>query len=286
LGIFAFVAVSQAAFTANLVQQAQPALAKAMFKIRLAAKSTNVNSAFHDELATAIQNQANDLLSQISNLVDAGYQVAQTFHSHLAGTLAELQSLSPERVVVTAGAVITAAVSGAVGAAVSTVLGWLFGKSDRFLGTIIDFISNTSLTDILNAIATQATNAVNSLDLTNLLANGIGAIIPEPIATLITNQLGLTRGFFGDLWTSISNGASSAWEHITGIASSMWDAATVSFAQVQQMASAFASNAWSEATAITSEAAQQFLDFLKPYQQDLGNLYDQVSAQVSQILGN
>jgi len=275
LCVLAFVAVAHSAFTGNLVQQAQPALAQAMFKVRLAASSSrNSKGEIQTQIVSALQDTANSLLSQVQNAVTAGQEIAQQVVSHFSNTIAELQALG-QNIYQNGEAILSGFLSNF----------WSIFGSQRFVGGFIDWVNDFSVTSVLNQVASAATAAVNSLNIASLLELALSYVIPAPIANLIVGQL-TSRGFFGDIWTSVSNGASVAWAEISEIASNISHIASSAFANVQQLASDFATQSFAEATAITTEAAQQFLAFLRPYQQDLGVLYEQVLVQVNQIMGN
>jgi hypothetical protein len=279
LCVLALAAVAQASFSGSLVQKAQPALTQAMFKVRLAASTSRAsNKELQTQIVSALQEQANSLLSQIQTAVTAGQEIAQSVVSQLSETYAQLQALGSN--VVSNGQAILSNL-------LSNIWSIFGSRNQRFLSGLVDWVSNISVTDILNQVAGYATALVNQLNVESLLQLALGSVLPQPIANLIVNQLtAANRGVFGDLWTSISNGASEAWNQIVDFASVVGNVASSAFSNVQQLASEFVSSALNEASTISTQAAQQLLDFIRPYQQDLGVLYDQVVAQVNQIIGN
>lgn len=102
----------------------------------------------------------------------------------------------------------------------------------------------------------------------------------------------LQRGFFGDIWTSVSETASNAWnslssgvasvgQYIASVASTAWTSAQEKFEVIKQLAIAFVQGGITTAQLATQQAAQEFIDFIAPYQADLGQLYTQVVSQIT-----
>lgn len=260
IALFACVAVSQAAFTANLVQRAQPALSQALFKVRLAAGRSDLQT----PLVQQLQEHATDLLNQINNAVETGQEIAGNVVSQLQSTWAQLQALGSN--VVESG-------SGILSNLLGGLFGGLFGGKSRSIGAIVDFVQNFSLSDTINGLLTHAQNLVAQLNLPQLLQSAVSALFSQ-----LTG-----RGFFSDVWGQISAIGSTAWENIQSIFTTVTNVAGTAFDNVQQLASAFVSDAASNISTITSEAATDFLNFLRPYKEDLGALYDQVAVAVGQI---
>lgn len=261
IALFACVAVSQAAFTANLVQRAQPALSQALFKVRLASGRSD----FQTPLVEQLQGHAEDLLNQIQSAVNTGQEIATNVVSQLQDTWAQLQALGSN--VVSSGGDILSNLFGGI-------FGGLFGG--KSLSGIVDFVQNFSISDTINSLLAYAQNLVSQLNLPQLLQSAAAALF---------NQL-TGRGFFSDVWNQVSAFGSAAWESIQSIISNVTTVASSAFDNVQALASSFVQEAATNIHSITTEAATEFLNFLRPYQQDLGALYDQVVAQVQTIMGS
>ncbi|XP_055338462.1 uncharacterized protein LOC129588323 [Paramacrobiotus metropolitanus] len=253
--LFAFLAVSNAAFTGNLVQQAQPLLRQALFKVRLASRADTTGT-----LVEQLQNHANEIMNQISTAIATGQAVAESVVDDLQETLATLQSMG-QSVLSSATDVISNFLGG--------LWGSIFGKS-RSLAGVVDFIQNFDINAVIDQIIGHAQDLVSQLDLQSLLQNAIAALFG--------------RGFFGDVISQIQAAGEQAWSQITNIISQVTTVAGSAFEQVQALAQSFVSEAAVNIQSMTSQAAAEFLNFLKPYAQQLGGLYEQVQAQLSGLL--
>jgi len=120
------------------------------------------------------------------------------------------------------------------------------------------------------------------------LTHALNAVLPSNVAAHVINALGFNtnKGIFSDAWNAISDAGSAAWGHITDVASNIWNLTSGAFTNVSQLALNFIQEAHSNATTITSQAATDFLEFLRPYKEDMGALWDQVVESVGQITGN
>jgi len=109
------------------------------------------------------------------------------------------------------------------------------------------------------------------------------------------------RGFFGDIWNTVGNVAGNVWDGVSNTAVNAWNGVT-NFGQyvasvavesfnnvvttldvVKQFAIAFIQGGIHTAQMATQQAAQEFIDFLAPYAQDLGLLWDQTVAQLTSV---
>jgi phage-related protein len=259
--LFACVAVSHAAFTANLVQRAQPALSQALFKVRLASRASEIQT----PLVQQLEQQANQLLEQIENAVTTGQQIASSVVSQLQDTYNQLASLGSS--VVANGQSILSNLFG-------NIWGSLFGHGKSLSG-VVNFVQNFDLNAAIQSLLAYAQNLVNQLNLPQLLQNAASALFAQLQG----------RGVFSDIWNQVQAAGQQAWAAIQSVISNVTTVAGNAFNQVQALAQSFVSEATTEITTITSQAASDFLNFLKPYQQDLGALYDQVAAQVTSIIG-
>jgi len=261
--LFACLAVSNAAFTANLVQRAQPALNQAMFKLRLA--TGRADDGLQTSLFQQLQNEANQIMQQISDAAASGMQVASEVTQHLSDVVNQMQSLASSA----AGSVVDI-----VSSFWNNLTGSLFGgkgRSGLFSG-LFDNVA-VAVNGMIETAIQHAQDLVAQLNLPNLLNSALNNLFSQ-----ITG-----RGIFGNLFGSIAEAGSNAWNAISSIFSTAVSVAGDSFNAVQAMASEFVTEAAQNIHGITTDAAQDFLAFLKPYQQDLGTLYDQVAGVVSQI---
>jgi hypothetical protein len=259
--LLACVAVSQAAFTANLVQRAQPALSQALFKVRLASRASDIQT----PLVQQLEQQANELLSQIQSAVTTGQAIANSVVSQLQDTYAQLSALGSN--IISNGQSILSNLFG-------NIWGTLFGENKSLSG-VVNFVQNFDLNAAIQSLLAYAQNLVNQLNLPQLLQNA---------ASHLFSQL-QGRGIFSDVWNQVSAAGQEAWAAIQNVISSVTTVAGDAFSQVQALAQSFVSEATTEISTITSQAATDLLNFLRPYQQDLGALYDQVAAQVATIIG-
>lgn len=252
---FACIAVSQAAFTRNLVNEAKPLLSQALFKVRLASRSD-----IQTPLVQQLQDHANELLEQIQNAVSTGQQIAGSVVAQLQDTYAQLQAL---------GSSVVENGHGILSNLFGSIWGSLFGNG-KSLSAIVDFVQNFDVSAVIQNLLTQAQNYVSQLDLQQLLQSALG------------NLFG--RGFFSDVWSQVSAAGSQAWSSISQVFNNIVSVAGNAFNQVQAFAQAFVTEASTEIQSITQEAATELLNFLRPYQQDLGTLYDQVVAQIGNLV--
>jgi hypothetical protein len=139
-----------------------------------------------------------------------------------------------------------------------------------------------------------AQTMANQLGLGGLIHQVIIGVMGEDLGYMIIDALGSGRGFFGDAWNTISGVASNAWDslssnvvsiaqHIGNVATQTFQSAAEKFEIIKKLAQAFIQGGITTAQLATQHAAQEFIDFLAPYQQDMGNLYHQVVSQVSAI---
>jgi phage-related protein len=143
-------------------------------------------------------------------------------------------------------------------------------------------------------VVNWAQNLAAQLGLGGMIHQVIIGVVGEELGYLIIDALGSGRGFFGDAWNSISGVASSAWaslsqgvvsvgQYIANVATQVYQSAAEKFEVIKQLAMAFIQGGITTAQLATQQAAQEFLDFIAPYQADLGNLYTQVVSQITSI---
>jgi len=256
--LLACVAVSQAAFTANLVQRAQPALRQALFKVRLAGGRSDLQT----PIGQALADHANELLANIQNAVSTGQQIATSVVNELTSTWEQMQALGSN--VMGAGQDILGNLMSGLG----NLFGGMFGRQ-KSIGAIVDFVQNFDLQATIDGLLAHAQNLVSQLDLGQMLQSVLGHL--------------MGRGMFADMWNQISATAGNAWEAMQNMVGQITTVAGNAMTTVQTMAQEFVTEATENIHSMTTQAANDFLAFLKPYQTDLGTLYDQVVAQVSQI---
>jgi hypothetical protein len=253
--LLGFLAVSNAAFTGNLVQQAQPLLRQALFKIRLVSRADDTST-----LVDQLQNHANEIMTQINNALATGQAVAESVVDDLQETLANLQALGSSAI-----SSATEVISNFLGG----LWGSIFGRSKSLSG-VVDFIQNFDINAVIDHFVNQAQELVAQLDITSLLQNAIASLFG--------------RGVFGDIISQVQAAGTQAWEQLTNVIQQVTNVAGSAFAQVQAMAQDFVNNAQSAIQTMTSQAATQFLAVLKPFASQLGGLYEQVQAQLAGLL--
>jgi hypothetical protein len=292
----ALFAVSQAAFTSRLSQQAKPILNDAVAKMRLTSRSSlnfrEIDVA--DNIISSLQNQADSLLNQIESALNHGQQVANTVVTQFQQTVAQLQSL---------GAEVHGSASGILGSllqGLGGIFGNLFGGAgksgvvtDNLSQTVVDLINQWNLehhiSGALNSnIAQYVAGLISSLGLNNLVQNAVSALLGEDLSAYILGHFNdAQRGLFDGLQAiagQVSAASQQLFASLSNTLQQITSVASSNFQQLQALASQFAQEGLAQAHSTVSEAAQNFLDFLKPYQQDLGALYNQVVAQVGSIV--
>lgn len=285
LCLFACVAVSHAAFSGSLVQQAKPLVNQAMFKIRLATVSRSSDGAqLQTEIVAGLQAHIDNLLSQI----ESGVEIATGVYDDI---LAQIQQTQSEIAALAGG------VSAHVTEIVSSLLenlnnlwGSIFGKAVNQKG-LFDFLGSFDLEAIIQQIKDHIHGLVSQIDILAVAQTVLSEHLnlPGPIVSFILGHLdGLlnnnSRGLFDTVWQHLSGLTASLVEQIQTIAQSLIASGTQSFNQIQALAQQFVDHAQTEAAEITGAAAQQLLEFLAPYQQDLGALWEQVQSQVAGII--
>jgi phage-related protein len=263
--LFALVAVSQAAFTANLVQRAQPAISQAMFKVRLASRSSDLQT----PLAQQLQEHLNDLLNQVQSGVHTAQNTAAGLVSEIQATIQQLTAMGSN--VLENGQQI-------VGNFWDNLMATLFGKGRNF--SLNGFLSSvqTTVGAYINDLLAQVQSVVAQINLPQLLQHAVSQVL---------GLVGLQgRNVFSDAWTQVQSLGSQAWASLQSVVSNITTAAGSAFDQISTLAQDFLSEASNEIHTITSQAATEFLAFLKPYQQDLGALYTNVANQISSLISS
>jgi ElaB/YqjD/DUF883 family membrane-anchored ribosome-binding protein len=294
----ALFAVSQAAFTVPLSQQARPILSDAIAKMRLTSRSSlnfrEIDVA--DNIVTNLQNQADALLNQIENALNHGQQVANTVVTQFHETVAQLQSLGGEAHGSASG-ILSGLLEGLGG-----IFGNLFGGSTGRDGVITDGLTNT-VVDLINQwnlehhisgalnsnIAQYVAGLIQHLGLNSLVQSAVSAVLGEELSEYVLGHFNndAQRGLFDGVQAIAGQISAASQQLFASLSNTLHQLTTVAssnFQQLQTLATQFAQQAATQAHATVSEAAQNFLDFLKPYQQDLGSLYNQVVSQVGAIV--
>jgi hypothetical protein len=261
------VAVSQAAFSGSLVDRAQPLLNQAMFKIRLTTRSS---SGMNTEIIAQLQAQANAILAQI----ESGVAIIDNVYEGLVAQFNEIQSQ------------ISGIVSGIAGQA-GQILTDLLGQISGLWGSIF---GRSSKFDI-DAIIAYVQGLIGQLDIPAIIRRvaqhfGIPTFVAEFIIDNFFGSSRMSKGWWENITEWISGGAAAIWNQFAELFDSLLENGANQFSAVQALAEQFLANAVEHGQAIAGQAAQQLLDFITPYAQDLGQLYTQVEAQVAAILGN
>jgi len=270
--LLACVAVSSAAFTANLVQHTQPALDKAMFSARLAAGNKALAnpavSAAIDGIIAAIQNTVNTLLQNAQEALAHGQTISQALQEHLLNAVAQLQTIGG------AAATQLQQVIQAFLAGIGAV-----GGNKASLADAIAFAQNA----FQQAVA-LAQQLINQIDINTLLPQAINAVLPPNIAHLVIAHLGLNNKglgdlfgtLFGNLWEQITGAAGNLAQQIAQAAQLVASLGAGAFSAVQAQASQFLSSVAAGASQLSSQAAQQILSHISSFQQALGSQYQAV----------
>jgi ElaB/YqjD/DUF883 family membrane-anchored ribosome-binding protein len=293
----ALVAVSQAAFTSHkLTQQARPILNDAVLKMRTAGRSANFReSQLTDSIISNLEQQAQSLLDQIENALNHGQNVAANVVSQFQQTVAHLQALGTE----THGAA-SAALQNfltGIGGIFGNIFGGQKGRSedpitDQLTALIESFNVEHHVSGVLNNnIIQYVAGLIHNLGLNNLVHSAIAAVLGQDVANYISDHFTSVqgRGLFDGV-QNIAGQVSAATQQLiaslTNTFQQVTAAAQQNFQHLQALATQFAQEATAQAHATVTAAASDFLNFLKPYQQDLGELYNNVVAQVGQIVNS
>lgn len=273
LFLFAFVAVSQAAFTVNLVQRVQPILAKTFAQAHL---RTRADNELQTTLFQTLSEHASALVEQIQAGITNGVQVAQEVYDSLAQTLSELQNLG----------------SNAYDAVVS-IIGNFFsglsgGNSKRALdlSSITSVLSGLGLDNMLGNLFSYVTGLIAQLQIPEFIQSALSAILSNDVVQQVMAALfGRQRGLFGDLINGLTGAASALAQQVTIFVQQIQGSLATGLASVTQIASQILAEAQNQVATLTNEAAQQLMTALAPYAQDMGDLYTQVVAAINQLVG-
>lgn len=274
VSLLACVAVSQAAFSAKLVDRAQPALQQAMFKVRLVSRTAN--SDLQTEFIQQLQDQANEILGQIQNGVNLATEVVQQLVAEFNNVVEQLQQAGGSL----AGN-ITDIISGVLGN-LANLWGSLFGRSNdkNFLTNWIQSNFGTYITHLQGLIGQLGINQL----IQDVLNQHLPSFVADWIIENILNHNASVKGFWGNIWGGISGGFGAIVEQLGELTQQIINGASGAFENLQTIASNFLAEALAEGSTITSAAAEQMLNFLRPYAADLGQLYVDLEAQLSAII--
>jgi len=151
-----------------------------------------------------------------------------------------------------------------------------------------------------SAVVDMASGMANSLGIASMIDAVIIQVVGPELGNMIINAIN-ARGFFGDIFGAVGNAASNVWDAVSNTAVNAWNGVTdigqyiagvavetvnsafTTFEVVKQLAVAFIQGGIHTAYIATQEAAQNFVDFLTPFAQDLGVLYDQTISQLTSM---
>jgi hypothetical protein len=301
LCLFACVAVSHAAFSGSLVQQAKPLVDQTIFKMRFASVSRSAEgSQFQTALVAGIQEHITSLLGQI----EAGAAIVSDIQTQVQGAIAAAAGSLAQIAQGVSGQVtdVVSQVQQIVGSFIQSiqgVFGSLFGKAVGQKGIWDVLTGGFDLQAIIQRIKDLLAQHIAGLDLHSIITSVLGNLgLPEGVINVLTGFLtslfpGEQRGLWdtlGGWWGQLTGAAAQAWAALSAqmsqIVQSVVAGGQAGVQQIQSFASQFLQDASAHAGTISAEAAQQVLAFLAPYQHDLGNLWQQVLETVSSIGGN
>jgi len=291
LCLFACVAVSHAAFSGSLLQQAQPLVNQAMFKIRLATVSrSSEGSGLQTLVVSQLQEHIQTLLDQIQGGATAISEITEQVQAELTQALAHLQALGGSAV--SGISEIVAGLSESLGSIWGSIGSW-FGKSagQKSIWGILGNLDFDSIVALLNQAVQGLSNPALIVHAAQAALEHLG--LPDRVIEFIIGHLSnfitpSSRGFLDTLtgvWGHLSGVASGLLASLQDIAQSIMTTGGDSLDAIQLLAQNFVDHAQTAAAQITGQAAQQLLEFLEPYQHDLGALWTQVQTQVTQIVG-
>lgn len=275
LFLFAFVAVSQAAFTVNLVQRAQPVLAKTFIQARMQLRVRS-DEGLQTTLFQTLQEHANTLLEQIQTSIANGVEVAQNVYDSFFATVEELQNLGSNAI-------------DAVTSILGNFFGGLFGGSKRALdlSVITQVLQGLGLDDILGGLFSHVASLIAQLEIPAFIEGALSAILSNDVVQQILSALfGRSRGFFGDLINNLTAAAQNLASQVAGFVSQIQDTLAAGLSSVAQIAQQIITDAQSQIGTITEQAANQLIEALAPFANDLGVIYEQAVAAINSLIGN
>jgi polyhydroxyalkanoate synthesis regulator phasin len=301
LCLFACVAVSHAAFSGSLVQQAKPLVDQAMFKMRFASVSRSAEgSQFQTALVAGIQEHITSLLGQIeagAAIVSQIQTQVQTAITTAVGSLAEIAQGVSGQVTGVVGHV--QEVVGTFIQSIQGLFGSFFAQAIGQKGVWDILTGGFDLQTIIQNIKDLIAQHIGGLDIQAIINSVLGELgLPQGVIDTLTGFLtsvlpGQQRGLWdsiGGWWGQLTGAAAQAWAQLSAQMSVIIDhvvaTGQASVHQIQEFATQFIEDATAHATTISADAADQILAFLEPYQHDLGGLWQQVLQTVSSIGGS
>jgi len=288
--LLACVAVSSAAFTANLVQHTQPAVAKAMFSVKLAAGSNKVALPGVQEAFAAIvagmENAITAIVSQAQELMQAGQAVSGQLITHLQTMIQNLQAFAGP------------AVSGFVQSIqqfIDSVVGTIGGNKKISFSQAVAIIQEK----IRQAIA-LAQQLISQIDLPTLLHDAIVQVLPPNVAQMVIAQMNMMMnnkgfwdsignffgGIFGNVWDQLTTVAGDFAAQVAAIGNAVLDAGASAFGSLQSQGELFLNDFHNGIMDVSADAAEIILQNIGSFAGALGDTFEDVVAALNSIVAS
>jgi mevalonate kinase len=292
--LLALVVASQAAFTSSISQQAKPIIQDAVIKMHAVAKTSNLReNDLINAIINGIQLQTEHVIAQVENALNAGQQIAAGIVDQIQSTVQNLQTIGAQ-----AAETATSVVNNLLNNIHGLFNGLFNGRAEGGIltQTIADLINqfnfehhvSNALTNPITQLAVQwVTQILNTLGFTPVVETAVAAVLGQDLAEWIFghfNQRGLFDGFAG-LAGQISAATQQVIASVQSTLQQFAAVATQNFVQLQELVAQTLQQVTTLAHENLVEACNELLATLKPFQQQLGGLYQQTVDQINALLG-
>ncbi|OQV12708.1 hypothetical protein BV898_13029 [Hypsibius exemplaris] len=290
------VAVSNAAFIGQLTSQTRPLVDQAIsqiqngIRLRNARSGSEAGAVLQGRLVNAMRNNLDEVIGQIEVSTGIVEGAVQTFTAQFGQAIQQINS---------------AVLSGTSADSAAQSFRATF---QEIMGTLNSHLMSGAAKESTTSTATDVSALVNASPMVQNLHRLVASLnMQDTVRVAIRHVFGdefgeqligamsqNPRGFFGDLWGSITDVAGNVWDGITDAAEWVWDGVTditthltdaiINFATtawnsaaekfeiIKHIAQTFAEHGLSVALQLGQQAAQQLLDQIAPYIGDLGSL--------------
>jgi len=293
--LLALVVASQAAFTSSISQQAKPIIQDAVIKMHAVAKTSSLReNDLINAIINGIQLQTEHVIAQVENALNAGQQIAAGIVDQIQSTVQNLQTIGAQAAE-TATSVVNNLLNNIHG-----LFNGLFNNGRAEGGiltqTIQDLInqfnvehhvSNALTNPFTQLIAQYVANILNTLGFTPVVETAIASVLGQDLADWIFghfNQRSLFDGFSG-LAGQISAATQQVIASVQSTVQQFAAVATQNFVQLQELVAQALEQVTTQVHGNLVEACNELLATLKPFQQQLGGLYQQTVDQINSLLG-
>jgi ElaB/YqjD/DUF883 family membrane-anchored ribosome-binding protein len=290
--LLTLVAASQAGFTGSISQQAKPIIQDAVFKMRAVSRtSTFRENEVVNAIINGIQLQTEHVISQIDNALAAGQALANDIVGQIQSTVQNLHVVGQHAVTSVAN-VVNHFLSSLH--ALLADQGQADGRADGALSqTIMDLINQFNLEHhvvsawnhpVTQTMVNWAASLIQALGFSDVAQTAVSAVLGQDLAAYIFGQLN-SRGLFDDLAAQISAATQQIVANVQATVQQFATVVSENYAQLQALVAETVQQVATQTHENLEAACNQLLETLKPFQEQLGALYQQTVDQIHALLG-